>query len=512
MTFADLMTLLMCFFVLILSFSELDILKYKQLAGSMAHAFGVQRDIEAKDPPKGINIIAREFSPGQPMPTPLNVVRQKTTSDLRIHLEVGGHKTRPTPTPRTRDIDPKDEVTMKPENPAQQKADQEIEQKAAQHADEQAGERAQELPGEQLTQDEIIRREEALQKKVEEMQAEQQEIRAEQEAIGKEREEIEKMKEEIRQREEALRALEPRLDDATAEEILAAREARERKRKLDEDSRKILEELEEQILAGSVDVEREGQKIIIRIREKASFASGSADVVASFKPVLRRLGEIIEGMEGRVIVAGHTDPIPISTARFRSNWELSAGRAVSVVHELLWQTAIPLERFLVQGHGETQPVAPNDTAAERALNRRVEIILLQGNDQEAEREITQRGVRQPAAATRAEPKPTAPDQGVEDAAAAVTETTVDVDGASTAAGMAAQPVTPVTPGVAEPTPEVVEAPPLVATPAEAAPAPAAAPDAARQTDAPRPGGSGVTAGAVRAPRPPSAPNPEQEMP
>lgn len=404
---------------------------------------------------------------------------------------------------------------MKPEQPAQQKADQEIEQKAAQHADEQAGERARELPGEQLTQDEIIRREEALQKKMEEMQAEQQEVRAEQEAIGKAREEIERMKEEVRQREEALRALEqqePRLDDATAEEILAAREARERKRKLDEDSRKILEELEEQILAGSVDVEREGQKIIIRIREKASFASGSADVVASFKPVLRRLGEIIEGMEGRIIVAGHTDPIPISTPRFRSNWELSAGRAVSVVHELLWQTAIPLERFLVQGHGETQPVAPNDTAAERALNRRVEIILLQGNDQEAEREITQRGVRQPAAATRAEPKPTAPDEGVEDAAAAVTEATVDVDVPSTAAGMAAQPVTPVTPGVAEPTPTVVEAPPLVATPADAAPAPAAAPDAARHTDAPRPGGSGVTAGAVRAPRPPGAPNLEQEMP
>jgi chemotaxis protein MotB len=493
MTFADLMTLLMCFFVLILSFSEMDILKYKQLAGSMAHAFGVQRDIEARDPPKGINIIAREFSPGQPQPTPLNVVRQKTTSDLRIHLEVGGEKTRPTPAPRVRNQDPKEQATMKSEQPV----------------------------GEPITQEEILQREQELQKKLEDMQVEQ-------EAVKKEREEIERMKEEIRQREEALRELEQgeenRLDDATAEEILAAREARERKRELEENAEKILNELEEQILAGAVDVEREGQKIIIRIREKASFGSGSAEVVASFKPVLWRLGEIIEGMEGRVVVAGHTDNIPISTPRFRSNWELSAGRAVSVVHELLWQTAMPLERFLVQGHGETHPVASNDSPADRARNRRVEIILTQGDDQEAEQEISQQGLQpQTRSAAVAEAgKPKTPD-AVTQVIPAMVEVPEEAimptgagkgsiveDEAQAEAAGAAPPVDPVVEagadtGTATPEPELA---PAVASP-PTRPTSGISAGTARPVDRPGRGESGVTAGALR---PPVTPDQEQVVP
>ena len=79
-TFADLMSLLMCFFVLLLSFSEMDVLKYKQLAGSMRDAFGVQREINVKDIPKGTSIIAKEFSPGRPEPTPIN---ESATGDHR---------------------------------------------------------------------------------------------------------------------------------------------------------------------------------------------------------------------------------------------------------------------------------------------------------------------------------------------------------------------------------------------------------------------------------------------
>jgi chemotaxis protein MotB len=88
MTFADLMSLLMCFFVLLLSFSEMDALKYKQLAGSMSEAFGVQNDIKVKDIPKGTSIIAQEFSPGRPQPTPLNEVRQSTTDITQSNLDV----------------------------------------------------------------------------------------------------------------------------------------------------------------------------------------------------------------------------------------------------------------------------------------------------------------------------------------------------------------------------------------------------------------------------------------
>jgi chemotaxis protein MotB len=77
-TFADLMVLLMCFFVLMLSFSEMDAAKFKLMSGSMREAFGVQNEVRADDPPKGTSLDAREFSPALPEPTDRNEVRQET--------------------------------------------------------------------------------------------------------------------------------------------------------------------------------------------------------------------------------------------------------------------------------------------------------------------------------------------------------------------------------------------------------------------------------------------------
>lgn len=88
MTFADLMSLLMSFFVLLLSFSEMDVLKFKRLAGSMRNAFGVQAQLNVMDVPKGTSIIAQEFSPGRPDPTPLNQIWQKTSEMTESSLEV----------------------------------------------------------------------------------------------------------------------------------------------------------------------------------------------------------------------------------------------------------------------------------------------------------------------------------------------------------------------------------------------------------------------------------------
>ena len=86
-TFADLMSLLMCFFVLLLSFSEMDVLKFKQIAGSMKFAFGVQNKIEVKDIPKGTSVIAMEFRPGRPEPTPIDTIQQQTIEVTQQMLE-----------------------------------------------------------------------------------------------------------------------------------------------------------------------------------------------------------------------------------------------------------------------------------------------------------------------------------------------------------------------------------------------------------------------------------------
>lgn len=87
-TFADLMSLLMCFFVLLLSFSEMDIQKYKQVAGSMKFAFGVQRKVEADTIPRGTSVIKQEFSPGKPSPSVIPVMKQQTADDSRDELRV----------------------------------------------------------------------------------------------------------------------------------------------------------------------------------------------------------------------------------------------------------------------------------------------------------------------------------------------------------------------------------------------------------------------------------------
>lgn len=86
-TFADLMSLLMCFFVLLLSFSEMDVLKFKQIAGSMKFAFGVQNKIEVKDIPKGTSVIAMEFRPGRPDPSPIDTIQQQTIEMTQQMLE-----------------------------------------------------------------------------------------------------------------------------------------------------------------------------------------------------------------------------------------------------------------------------------------------------------------------------------------------------------------------------------------------------------------------------------------
>ena len=86
-TFADLMSLLMCFFVLLLAMSEMDVLKFKQIAGSMKYAFGVQNKIKVKDIPKGTSVIAQEFRPGRPDPTPIEIINQQTAEVTQRELD-----------------------------------------------------------------------------------------------------------------------------------------------------------------------------------------------------------------------------------------------------------------------------------------------------------------------------------------------------------------------------------------------------------------------------------------
>lgn len=270
-TFADLMSLLMCFFVLLLSFSEMDAMKFKRLAGSMAQAFGVQTQLKVTEVPKGTSIIAQEFSPSIPQPTPINEIWQKTADITQMSLEV----------------------------------------QCSEQYDVEAGD---------------IDKEAGVQLKIKQQ----------------------------------------------LEELV--RETRE-------DAMELANDLREQIVAGEIEIETDGRKIIVRIREKGSFQSGSHIMNDDYYDVMDDIREAVMKKPGRIQVQGHSDNIPISTARYRSNWELSTARAVSVAQALM-DGGVDAKRFEVSGFADTQALVDNNTEENRARNRRVEIVIRQGLGEE----------------------------------------------------------------------------------------------------------------------------------
>ena len=215
-TFGDLMSLLLCFFVLLLSFSEMDRHKYKQVAGSMEKAFGVQRKTKVFDQPKGIKMIAKDF-------------------------------------------------------------DQEI----------------------------IATR----------------------------------LKENI--------------------------------------GRQIQEEVDDRLwdLKDQITVESDGEEVIIRMMGESTFDSGKAEIREKLKPLLIKIGASLADTNGDIIVAGHTDNVPVVKGPFKSNLKLSIARAASVAEFLLSHSKIKPERVSTMGFGEYRPIESNQTAIGRQKNRRVEIII-----------------------------------------------------------------------------------------------------------------------------------------
>jgi type VI secretion system protein ImpK len=114
--------------------------------------------------------------------------------------------------------------------------------------------------------------------------------------------------------------------------------------------------------------------ILIVLKADELFPSGSARLLARLEPVVLRVAEALDRVPGAVLVTGHTDDVPIRSARFPSNWELSAERARSVVR-LMALRMRDTGRLRGDGLADSQPLVPNDTAAHRAKNRRVTILL-----------------------------------------------------------------------------------------------------------------------------------------
>ena len=133
--------------------------------------------------------------------------------------------------------------------------------------------------------------------------------------------------------------------------------------------------LDPQIRQGLIDVIDDADKTTIRIRGDGLFDSGSANIKSAFLPLLTQIGQELNTVQGKVLVTGHSDNVPINTLQFPSNWHLSKARADSVVKLLAAVNNNP-GRFLSEGRADTEPVASNNTPQGRAQNRRVDVILL----------------------------------------------------------------------------------------------------------------------------------------
>jgi chemotaxis protein MotB len=142
--------------------------------------------------------------------------------------------------------------------------------------------------------------------------------------------------------------------------------------------------LSAELQAGKVQMKLEGRGLVIDLREVAFFASGDDSLSAESYAILAKIAAEIQGMPNQVRLEGYTDSVPIHTARFHNNWELSAARAIAMLETLADRYQVPRSRMAIAGYGENAPADSNDTAEGRAHNRRVAVVLLTAEGEKSE--------------------------------------------------------------------------------------------------------------------------------
>lgn len=136
-------------------------------------------------------------------------------------------------------------------------------------------------------------------------------------------------------------------------------------------------QLEEEIRKGDIRLKKSRNRLIINIDDRISFDSGKSALKKEVLPSLKKIRTILaQYPEYNIIIEGHTDDVPIKTRQFRDNWQLSTERALAVLGYILDDKDLKEERFSATGCGQFRPVVPNDSKENRALNRRVDIIVV----------------------------------------------------------------------------------------------------------------------------------------
>jgi flagellar motor protein MotB len=333
---------------LILSFSDVKVDKYKAVVGSLVNAFGMPK---VQIIPMGTTVMPSDFSPSITRKTPLNQLNQEVTN-------------------------PEKDVPEEKKNPDSDDFDVEEEKRKL----------------EQLLKTEITNAQVEVKlegnKVVVELKgtgvvgpdsAESNDVQkagiVSPERIGlvaKVSEAQQQIKAEVEVRQE-LR------DKQLAESQLKTKSPKaqeELEKQLTREVAELNDTLKSEIEAGNVQVERRKDEVAILLAEKATFKDGGADISPEAVEALKDVRDTILKSQGKIIVAGHTDNMPIfESGRFASNWDLSSARAAAVAHAMSSLLGVPMSRIEIEAHADTKPIADNSTEEGRKKNRRVEIRM-----------------------------------------------------------------------------------------------------------------------------------------
>ncbi|MDA8730104.1 OmpA family protein [Alphaproteobacteria bacterium] len=348
-TFADMATLLMAFFVLILSFAEFNVPKFKQISGSLKNAFGVQKIVPIVEQPKGTTVLSLNFSPS-PAKSVTDEMTQQTTETTKPDLESQT---------KTKDSD----------GSGEKQSDAEDLVKALQEAVAR-GDIQVETLGENVVVN--FTPTEAEQKDLPRLlQQTLNAIEKAKAATGKSEQDV------------LFGGIEGQLAELASAASAAAKSTKEqaeakaesnKKAQIAEDELKVA--LRQEIGQGLADVQREDDKVIITVGAGGAFASGSADLTPAAIDIMNRIAEVNADGKSEIKVSGHTDDVPlIFGSNYRDNWDLAAARSASVVQAFAANGTISEDRLEAISYGESRPVEPNDTADGRAKNRRIEIEI-----------------------------------------------------------------------------------------------------------------------------------------
>ena len=349
-TFADMATLLMAFFVLILSFAEFNVPKFKQISGSLKNAFGVQRIVPVVEQPKGTTVLSLNFSPS-PSPSVSKEMTQQTTQIEQSKLELQQ---------KDKDSDGSDgnqsaEQVVKALEEAVARGDIEIETDGDELV---VSVKSESAPSDEVS--ELIKETQAALADLKDSGGQP----LDDTALGGIEQQLAKIAE----------ALANSTGGGNGVESGSANSEQQEKAEVSEDELKIA--LKEEIAQGLVEVERKDGKIFITVGAGGAFASGSADLTSQAKDIMARVAEKGVGDTGRVTVSGHTDDVPlVFGSTYRDNWDLAAARASSVVQAMQSGGVVSADRLQAVSFGEAKPIADNQTAAGREKNRRIEIEI-----------------------------------------------------------------------------------------------------------------------------------------